>query len=197
MARLNSVCVFAGSSPGARPEYATAARALGRSLAGEGISVVYGGGSVGLMGILADEVLAGGGSVTGVIPQALFDREVGHDGLTELRVVESMHERKAQMADLADAFIALPGGMGTLEELFETLTWGQLGYHDKPCGLLNVAGYWDGILAALDRSVRERFLASEHRRMLLVSEEPAALLALLRTYEPPRVEKWLGREEQL
>jgi len=149
------------------------------------------------MGILADEVLAGGGSVTGVIPQALVDREVGHDGLTELRVVESMHERKAQMADLADAFIALPGGMGTLEELFETLTWGQLGYHDKPCGLLNVAGYWDGILAALGQAVRERFLAEEHRRMLLVSEDPAALLELLRTYRPLRVEKWLGREEQL
>jgi len=197
MTRVSSVCVFAGSSPGARPEYAAAARRLGRSLAGEGISVVYGGGSVGLMGVLADEVLAGGGSVIGVIPRALYEREVGHDGLTELRVVESMHERKAQMADLADAFIALPGGMGTLEELFETLTWGQLGYHDKPCGLLNVAGYWDGILAALDRAVGERFLAEEHRRMLLVEEEPAALLKLLQCYEPPHVEKWLGREEQL
>ncbi len=197
MSRINSVCVFAGSSPGARPEYAAAAQTLGRALAGEGISVVFGGGSVGLMGILADEVLARGGSVTGVIPQALFDREVGHDGLTELRVVESMHERKAQMAELADAFIALPGGMGTLEELFETLTWGQLGYHRKPCGVLNVSGYWDGMLAALDRAVGERFLAPEHRRMLLVSEEPAALLELLRSYEPPRVEKWLGREEQL
>jgi uncharacterized protein (TIGR00730 family) len=195
--RLGSVCVFAGSSPGARPEYAAAARTLGRALVGEEISVVFGGGSVGLMGILADEVLAGGGSVTGVIPQALFDREVGHEGLTELRVVESMHERKAQMAELADAFIALPGGMGTLEELFETLTWGQLGYHDKPCGLLNVSGYWDGMLAALDRAVGERFLAEEHRRMLLVEEEPATLLELLRSYEPPRVEKWLGREEQL
>ncbi len=197
MTRLGSVCVFAGSSPGARPEYATAARALGRALASERISVVYGGGRVGLMGILADEVLAGGGSVTGVIPQALFDREVGHDGLTELRVVASMHERKATMAELADAFIALPGGMGTFEELFETLTWGQLGYHDKPCGLLNVAGYWDGMLAALDRAVGERFLAPEHRRMLLVEQEPAALLELLRTYQAPRVEKWLGREEQL
>jgi uncharacterized protein (TIGR00730 family) len=197
MNRLGSVCVFAGSSPGARPEYATAARALARSLAGEGISLVYGGGSVGLMGILADEVLARGGPVIGVIPQALFDLEVGHDSLTELRIVESMHERKAQMADLADAFIALPGGMGTLEELFETLTWGQLGYHDKPCGLLNVAGYWDGMLVALDRAVLERFLAEEHRRMLLVSEEPAALLELLRSYKPPQVEKWLGREEQL
>jgi uncharacterized protein (TIGR00730 family) len=197
MTRVSSVCVFAGSSPGARPEYAAAARSLGRSLAGEGISVVYGGGSVGLMGVLADEVLAGGGSVIGVIPRALYEREVGHDGLTELRVVESMHERKAQMADLADAFIALPGGMGTLEELFETLTWGQLGYHDKPCGLLNVVGYWDGILAALDRAVGERFLAEEHRRMLLVEEEPPALLKLLQCYEPRHVEKWLDREEQL
>ena len=197
MTRIDSVCVFAGSSSGARTEYAAAARTLGRALAGSGISVVFGGGSVGLMGILADEVLARGGPVIGVIPRALFEREVGHDGLTELRVVESMHERKAQMAELADAFIALPGGMGTLEELFETLTWGQLGYHDKPCGLLNVSGYWDGVLAALDRAVGERFLAPEHRRMLLVEEEPAALLELLRTYEPPRVEKWLGREEQL
>lgn len=197
MMRLDYVCVFAGSSPGARPEYAAAARTLGRSLVGEGTSLVYGGGSVGLMGVLADEVLAGGGSVLGVIPRALFEREVAHAGLTELRVVESMHERKAQMAELADAFIALPGGMGTLEELFETLTWGQLGYHDKPCGLLNIAGYWDGMLAALDRAVRERFLADEHRRMLLVEREPSALLSLLRSYEPPRVEKWLGREEEL
>jgi uncharacterized protein (TIGR00730 family) len=170
---------------------------LGRSLASEGISVVYGGGSVGLMGVLADEVLAEGGTVIGVIPRALFEHEVGHDSLTELRVVESMHERKAQMADLADAFIALPGGMGTLEELFETLTWGQLGYHSKPCGLMNVAGYWDGMLAALDRAVQESFLAAAHRSMLLVAEEPAALLELLRSYQPPRVEKWLGREEEL
>lgn len=197
MIRLGAVCVFAGSSPGARPAYALAARTLGRALAAEGISLVYGGGSVGLMGVLADEALAEGGSVTGVIPRALFEREVGHDGLKELRVVESMHERKARMAELADAFIALPGGMGTLEELFETLTWGQLGYHDKPCGLLNISGYWDPMLAALDRAVGERFLADEHRRMLLVEEEPAALLELLRTYEPPRVEKWLGHEEQL
>jgi uncharacterized protein (TIGR00730 family) len=197
MTQIDSVCVFAGSSPGARPEYAAAARTLGRTLAGKGISVVFGGGSVGLMGVLADEVLAGGASVIGVIPQALFEREVGHGGLTELRVVESVHERKAQMAELADAFIALPGGMGTLEELFETLTWGQLGYHDKPCGLLNVSGYWDSMLAALDRAVEEHFLAPEHRQMLLVEEEPAALLELLRAYEPPRVEKWLGREEQL
>lgn len=197
MTRLSSVCVFAGSSPGARPEYAAAARTLGRSLAGEGIALIYGGGSVGLMGILADEALAEGGSVIGVIPRALFEREVGHDDLTELRVVESMHERKAQMADLADAFIALPGGMGTLEELFETLTWGQLGYHDKPCGLLNISGYWDDMLAALDRAVGERFLADAHRQMLLVEEEPHALLELLRAYVPPRVQKWLGREEQL
>ncbi len=149
------------------------------------------------MGILADAALERGGSVTGVIPRALYEREVGHDGVTELRVVESMHERKAQMAELADAFIALPGGMGTLEELFEALTWGQLGYHEKPCGLLNVAGYWDGLLAALDESVRERFLAPEHRAMLLVDEDPKTLLDRLETYEPPRVEKWLKRAEDL
>ena len=197
MNRLGRLCVFAGSSPGARAEYAEAAEALGRALAAEGIGLVYGGGSVGLMGVLADAALADGGSVTGVIPRALFEREVGHDGLTELHVVESMHERKARMTDLADGFIALPGGIGTLEELFETLTWGQLGYHDKPCGLLNVSGYWDGMLAALDRAVGERFLAAEHRSMLLVENEPSRLIRRLRTYEPPRVEKWLEREAQL
>lgn len=197
MRKIERVCVFAGSSPGARAEFAEAAGALGRCLAERGLAVVYGGGSVGLMGILADAALEHGASVTGVIPRALYEREVGHDGVTQLHVVESMHERKARMAELSDAFIGLPGGMGTLEELFEALTWGQLGYHEKPCGLLNVAGYWDALLAALDGAVRERFLAPEHRAMLLVEPGPAALLSRLQAYEPPRVRKWLEREEEL
>lgn len=197
MSHIASVCVFAGSSPGTRIEYAAAARSLGQILTSERILVVYGGGSVGLMGVLADAVLESGGSITGVIPRSLFEREVGHQGLTELHVVESMHERKAMMAELADAFIALPGGIGTMEELLETLTWGQLGYHDKPCGLLNVSGYWNGMLAALDRAVEERFLARPHRTMLIVGDEPSDLLRRLRAYEPPRVEKWLGHEQEL
>ena len=135
--------------------------------------------------------------MVGVIPRAMFEREVGHASLTELHVVESMHERKAKMAELADGFVALPGGLGTLEELFETLTWSQLGYHRKPCGLLNVSGYWDGMLAALDRAVEERFVAETHRSMLLTAEEPGALLAALRAYQPPRLEKWLDREDEL
>jgi uncharacterized protein (TIGR00730 family) len=197
MRKIEGVCVFAGSSPGARPAFAEAARTLGQVIARAGLNLVFGGGSVGLMGILADAALEQGGSVTGVIPRALYEREVGHDGVTELRVVESMHDRKAQMAELSDAFIALPGGMGTLEELFEALTWGQLGYHEKPCGLLNVAGYWDGLLVALDKAVRERFVAGEHREMLLVEDDPTALLDCLQRYQPPHVEKWLGREEEL
>ena len=191
MTRIDSVCVFAGSSPGARPEYAAAARTLGRALADEGVSVVFGGGSVGLMGILADEVLARGGSVTGVIPQALFDREVGHDGLTELRVVHSMHERKAMMFDLSDAFIALPGGFGTLEEVTELMTWAQLGIHSKPCGLVNVAGYYDTLLSFLDNAVSQGFMKREHREMLLVSDNPETLIDRLKNHRAPDVEKWV------
>lgn len=160
---MKSVCVYCGSSPGNRPEYAEAAALLGRTLAARGLALVYGGGKVGLMGIVADSVLAHGGTVVGVIPDALMQKEVGHRGLTELHVVRNMHERKQMMADRADAFIALPGGVGTFEELFETFTWLQLGYHDKPVGLLNVAGFYDGMLGFLSHAVHEGFQARARR----------------------------------
>jgi uncharacterized protein (TIGR00730 family) len=190
------VCVFCGSSPGARPAYAEAAASTGRLLAGEGIGVVYGGGQVGLMGVLADAVLAEGGEIVGVIPQALVDREIGHPGVADMRVVGSMHERKALMADLADAFVALPGGLGTLEELFEVYTWAQLGLHSKPCGLLDVEDYYAGITAFLTHAVEERFVPEQHRRMLIVEREPRALLERIRAWEPATVQpKWIDREE--
>jgi uncharacterized protein (TIGR00730 family) len=173
---FNRVCVFAGSSAGSRIEYAAAARELGQALARRGVGLVYGGARAGLMGVLADAVLAGRGHVTGVIPQALVDKEIAHQGLSDLRVVRSMHERKAMMADLADGFIALPGGLGTLEELFEVLTWAQLGLHRKPCGLVNVRGYFDGLLSFVDHAIDERFVRSEYRSMILVSSSPGALL---------------------
>ena len=195
MHELARICVFAGSSPGRRPEYVTAARALGRALADERIGLVYGGAGVGLMGAVADAVLDRGGSVVGVMPRTLVEREVAHAGLTELRVVGSMHERKAEMADLADAFVALPGGLGTLEEMFEVLTWAQLGHHAKPCGLLNVAGYYDRMLSMLDHAAEERFVAAEHRAMLQVDEEPGPLIERFRAYRAPQVSKWLDREE--
>jgi uncharacterized protein (TIGR00730 family) len=192
---LRRVCVFAASSPGTEPEYAAAAAALGKELAAREMALVYGGARVGLMGVLADAVLAAGGVVTGVIPEALVALEVAHESLSELRIVASMHERKQVMADLADAFVALPGGLGTLEELFEVLTWAQLGMHDKPCGILNVAGYYDALLAFLDRAVRDRLVTPAHRGMLLVEQDPAALLERFARYAPPRAPKWLDREE--
>ena len=194
MHEIERICVFAGSSPGRRPEYVTAARALGRALADERIGLVYGGAGVGLMGAVADAVLDRGGSVVGVMPRALVEREVAHAGLTELGVVGSMHERKAEMADLADAFVALPGGLGTLEEMFEVLTWAQLGHHVKPCGLLNVAGYYDPMLSMMDHAVEERFVAPEHRAMILVDVEPGPLIERFRAYRPPQVSKWLDRK---
>jgi uncharacterized protein (TIGR00730 family) len=188
--------VFCGANPGARPAYAEAAGELARLLTANGIGVVFGGGGVGLMGKLADAVLAAGGEITGVIPQALVDKEIGHRGVADLRVVESMHERKATMADLSDAFVALPGGLGTLEELFEVYTWAQLGLHRKPCGLLNVESYYDGIGAFLDHAVRERFLGEEHRSMLIVESEAGVLLERLRRFTPSAVRpKWIEREE--
>lgn len=190
---MKRVCVFAGSSPGARPEYRAAARELGRSLGARGLGLVYGGAHVGLMGVLADAVLASGGEVTGVIPEALVAREVAHNGLTNLRIVGSMHERKALMADLADGFIALPGGWGTVEELFEILTWAQLGLHQKPCGLLNVQGYFDRLLAFVHHSINEGFVRPEYRRMVPVSDSSERLLDLMAAYEPPLVEKWIDR----
>jgi uncharacterized protein (TIGR00730 family) len=192
---MRRVCVYAGSNPGADPAYAEATRALATELAGRGIGLVYGGGKVGLMGVVADAILAAGGEAIGVMPQALIDREIGHPGLTELKVVSSMHERKALMAELGDAFVALPGGIGTLEELIEVYTWSQLGIHDKACGVLNVRGYYDGLATFLDHAVTEGFLRAQHRAVLSVAEDPAALLDALADYEPPRVAKWLELDQ--
>ena len=191
---MRRICVFCGSSMGARPEYAEAARATGRLIAQRGLGLVYGGGEVGLMGVLANAAMAAGGEVIGVIPEALMRMEVGHPELTALHVVDTMHERKAMMADLSDAFIALPGGIGTLEELFEVWTWGQLGIHPKPLGFLDVAGYYDHLHAFLDHSVSEGFLKDRHRAMTAVECDPAALLDRLAAYAPPNVVKVAGRD---
>jgi uncharacterized protein (TIGR00730 family) len=190
------LCIFCGSSSGARPEYAAATAELAQLLAGRGIGIVYGGASVGLMGLLADSALEAGGEVIGVIPESLERKEIGHQGLTHLRVVASMHERKGLMAELADGFVALPGGSGTLEELFEVFTWSQLGLHRKACALLNVEGYYDGLAAFLDHAVAERFLRAEHRAMLLCERTPAAVLDALEGFEPPVVDKWIDRASQ-
>jgi uncharacterized protein (TIGR00730 family) len=192
---LNRICVYCGSNRGARPPYEAAAREMGAAMARRGIGLVYGGGRVGLMGTLADAVLAQGGEVTGVIPEAIVAMEVAHTGLSDLRVVGSMHERKALMADLADAFVALPGGYGTFEEFFESLTWAQLGFHRKPCGLLNVEGYYDPLLALLDHAVEERFVSRLHRSMVIEETDPDPLLDLLRDYQAPAFHKWIDREE--
>lgn len=197
MPKLNRVCVFCGSSAGTRPEYADAARAMGRTLAERGLGLVYGGGKVGLMGIVADAVLEAGGQATGVIPEALMAREVGHAGLTELHVVGTMHQRKALMADLSDGFVALPGGFGTYEEFCEVLTWSQLGIHPKPCGLLNVAGFYDPLLALFDHAVREGFVKPAHRTLVMEETEPAALLDRMAGFvPPPSVGKWITPEER-
>jgi len=188
---MKRICVFAGSSAGTDAVYRTAAVDLAAALATRRIELVYGGGCVGLMGVLADAMLARGGRVTGVIPQALLEREVGHRSLTELKIVGSMHERKATMAALSEGFIALPGGFGTLEELFEVLTWAQLGLHQHPCGLLNVGGYFDGLLAFLDHAKGEGFVNSTHRGMLLVDRDAARLIDRFADYRAPRVDKWL------
>jgi uncharacterized protein (TIGR00730 family) len=188
---MRSVCVFCGSNSGAQPLYSAAARALGRSIAERGVKLVYGGAAIGLMGNLADAALAAGGEVIGVIPGFLVDREIAHPGLAQTHKVSSMHERKALMADLSEGFLALPGGAGTLEEFFEIWTWGQLGHHRKPVGLLNVAGYFDALLAFLDHQCRERFMRVEHREMLLVETDPDPLLDRLERYEAPMVEKWI------
>jgi hypothetical protein len=178
---MRRLCVFAGSSSGARPEYRAAASELGRALVARGIGLVYGGARVGLMGIVADAVLAGGGDVVGVIPSAMVAKEIAHDGVTDLRIVGSMHERKATMADLADGFLALPGGWGTWDELFEIVTWAQLGLHRKPCGLLNARGYFDPLLTFIAHAVEEGFVRREHAGMLVVSATAAPLLDRLAT----------------
>jgi uncharacterized protein (TIGR00730 family) len=193
---MRRICVFCGASPGARPEYAEATAELARLLVADGIGVVYGGGGVGLMGALADAVIAEGGEIIGVIPRALVDREIAHRDVTDMRVVGSMHERKALMAELSDAFVALPGGIGTLEELFEVYTWAQLGLHRKPCALLNVAGYFYGIASFLGHAVEERFLRVEHLEVLMVESEAGPLVERLREFEPDSLlPKWIDREE--
>ena len=192
---MERICVFCGSNMGLRPGYAEAASALGSEIARRDLGLVYGGGRVGLMGVVADAVLEGGGRVVGVIPESLMGKEVDHEGLTALEVVSSMHERKARMAELSSGFVALPGGLGTLEELFEVWTWGQLGFHHKPCGLLDVDGYYASLLDFLDRSVDEGFVRPVHRSMLVVEEEAADLLDRLRDWIPPIVEKWLDRDD--
>lgn len=190
------VCVYCGSNPGNDPRYAEATVALAQVLVASGHGVVYGGASVGLMGLVADTALAAGGEVIGVIPDDLVRKEIAHGGLTRLHVVDTMTERKALMADLSDAFVALPGGYGTLDELFEVLTWSQLGVHAKPAGLLDVAGYWAGLTRFLDHAVDEGFLRPQHRSMLLVDDDPARLLDRLATWEPPAVAKWVGRDDR-
>ena len=189
------ICVFCGSSPGARKSYATAAISLARHLAANKIGIVYGGGRVGLMGMLADAALEAGGDIIGVIPQSLADKELSHPLLSDLRVVGSMHERKALMAELSDAFIALPGGYGTFEEFCEVLTWTQLGLQRKPCGILNVEGYYDRLLALFDHALAEQFLKPEHREMVLSDHSPEALIKSLLEYKLPWVDKWIDRKQ--
>jgi len=192
---MKKICVYCGSSSGKSPEYLESASVLAKEMVKRKIGLVYGGANVGIMGEIANTMLAYGGDVTGVIPQALVDKEVGHFGLTELKIVGSMHERKATMADLSDGFIALPGGLGTLEELFEVLTWSQLGFHYKPCALLNIKQYYESLSVFLDHAVDEEFVKPIHREMLLVASDPSQLLDAMECYQPPAVDKWIGRNE--
>jgi uncharacterized protein (TIGR00730 family) len=192
---MKKICVYCGSSSGKSPEYLESARVLAKEMVKRNIGLVYGGANVGIMGEIANTMLANGGDVTGIIPQSLVDKEVGHFGLTELKVVGSMHERKAIMADLSDGFIALPGGLGTLEELFEVLTWSQLGFHHKPCALLNIKQYYESLSVFLDHAVDEEFVKPIHREMLLVASDPSQLLDAMESYQPPAVDKWIERNE--
>ena len=192
---MKAICVFCGSSYGTRDTYSDAAQSTGRILAENGYTLVYGGAKVGLMGTVADAALDAGGKVIGVLPRALQDKEIGHEGLTELHLVGSMHERKAMMADLSDAFIALPGGVGTLEEIFEVWTWGQLGYHQKPCGFLNIDGYYDHLIQFLDHQTDQGFTKKVMRDMAQIADTPDAMLRLFETYSPPSAPKWIKRDE--
>lgn len=193
---LAAVGVFCGSSPGLDPRFGEAAASLGRELAGRRIRLVYGGGRVGLMGVLADGALSAGGEVHGVITRSLEEREVAHRGLTKLEVVETMHERKAAMADSSDAFVMMPGGFGTLDEFFEVLTWYQLGIHAKPCGILNVLGYFDPLLELFDSAVGQRFLSAENREMVVIDPDPLSMLERISNWKPVFVDKWLDRGER-
>jgi uncharacterized protein (TIGR00730 family) len=191
-----NLCIFCGSAVGARASYTEAAQRLGALLAKRGIGLVYGGGNVGLMGVIADTVMAAGGTVIGVMPRNLIAREIGHAGITELRVVDTMHQRKALMADLSSAFIALPGGYGTFDEFFEVVTWTQLGLHRKGCGLLNIDGYYDPFVAMLDRAVAEGFIKPENRALVLDDVSPDRLLDRVLAFHPPATEKWLDRQSR-
>lgn len=192
---MDRISIFCGSASGNRPEYVQSARRIGTLLADRGIGLVYGGAKVGLMGEVADAALARGGYVIGVIPRALVEKEVAHQNLTDLRIVGSMHERKAMMAELSDAFVALPGGFGTMEEFFEVLTWSQLGLHGKPCGLLNVGGYYDPLLTFFNHAVTEGFVSAKHAELVLADSEPAKLLERLTRWHAPRTPKWIGRAD--
>jgi uncharacterized protein (TIGR00730 family) len=192
---MHRICVFCGSNPGTSPVYVTAARDLGRALVARNIELVFGGGRVGLMGAIADSVLEAGGRATGAIPRALVDKELAHNRVQELVVVASMHERKAKMADLSDAFVALPGGFGTFEEFFEVLTWSQLGLHAKPCGLLDVDGYYAPLIALADQATARGFVRPEHRANVLRERDPERLLDALASWRPASIEKWIGRAQ--
>lgn len=193
--KIKRICVYCGSSPGDDPLYANAARKLAEELCRQDITLVFGGGMVGIMGVIADAVLAGGGEVIGVIPKSLAVKEVAHENLTKMHVVDTMHERKAMMSRLSDGFIALPGGWGTLEEIFEMLTWAQLGFHKKPCGLLNVEGYFDHLLAFLENSFERKFVKDLYRPLLMTSDQPSVLLEQFRVYQAPSVRKWVSEDE--
>ncbi|MDP1636222.1 MAG: TIGR00730 family Rossman fold protein [Gallionellaceae bacterium] len=192
---MKSICVYCGSNPGRQDAYSNAAHDLAKSLVDRNLRLVYGGASVGIMGMVADAVLQLGGQAVGVIPEALARKEVAHTNLAELHVTQSMHERKTLMAELSDGFIALPGGIGTLEEIFEIWTWAQLGFHRKPCGLLNIEGYFDSLTTFLDHAVAEQFVKKPHRSMLIVEHEPEALLDRFTSYEPPTIQKWVEKSE--
>jgi uncharacterized protein (TIGR00730 family) len=192
---MKRLCVYCGSNPGRLPDYRELARALGHAMAERGLGLVYGGASVGVMGAVADAVLERGGAAIGVIPHSLATKEVAHGGLDELIVVQSMHERKARMAELSDGFIALPGGWGTIEEIFEMLTWAQLGFHQKPCGLLNAASYYDQLFAVLETAIEQQFVKEAYRPMIMMEERPDILLERFEAYRAPRVKKWIGPQE--
>lgn len=195
MSVIHSLCVYCGSSAGRRSDYGQAADLLAQTLVSRNIRLIYGGASIGIMGRVADQVLQLGGEVVGVIPDALAHKEIIHPNLTQLYITQSMHERKMRMAELADGFIALPGGIGTLEELFEIWTWAQLGFHQKPCGLLNIAGYYDALLEFLDHVATEQFVKPQDRQMLIVETDPIALLNKYAHYQPPPVKAWLSKEQ--
>lgn len=192
---MRRICVYCGSNPGRQPLYRESAQGLGREMVARGLGLVYGGASVGVMGAIADAVLEAGGEAIGVIPKSLAVREIAHPGLTEQHVVKSMHERKALMAELSDGFVALPGGWGTMEEIFEILTWAQLGFHQKPCGLLNAGSYFDGLFSFLEHAIEEQFVKPEYRQMLLMENSATHLLDRFSAYRPPVVRKWISPEE--